>query len=80
MPGKQTKKSSKCRNEDDLKKAIEEYRNGMSVRATALKYGVPKSTFYERITGVAKSCKRGPKTMFSEYEEAELASLLINAS
>ena len=82
MPGKQIKKSPKSSswNEDDLNNAVNDYRKGMSVRAAALKYGIPKSTLGKHITGTSKSCKRGPKTMFSEYEEGELVSLLINAS
>ncbi|KAJ4437916.1 hypothetical protein ANN_13855 [Periplaneta americana] len=79
MPRKQMSKSFKSFSwdEDDLNHAIADYRNVMSVRAAAQKHGVPKSTLFEHITGAAKSCKRGPKTMFSEYEEDELTFLLI---
>ncbi|PSN36441.1 hypothetical protein C0J52_16301 [Blattella germanica] len=50
---------------ENLTLAIEEMRKGSTLRAAAAKF---------------VSLKRGPKTIFNEYEEKELVTLLLSAS
>lgn len=64
----------------NLALALEEVRRGSSLRAAASKFGVPRSTLHDHYKGKHVSIKRGPKTIFNEYEEKELVSLLLSAS
>ncbi|KAJ4449228.1 hypothetical protein ANN_00625 [Periplaneta americana] len=64
----------------NLALALEEVRRGSLLRAAASKFGVPSSTLHDHYKGKHVSIKRGPKTIFNEYEEKELVSLLLSAS
>lgn len=54
---------------------------GMSIRRAALRYGIPKSTLGDRVSGrVLPGKKSGPPTLLTEKEEEELEHFLFHCS
>jgi len=60
-------------NEDQMQKALESVHKGWSVRRAAEKYGVPRATLGDRVSGCVKlGAVSGPPKYLSTDEEEEL--------
>ena len=63
--------------EEQLCRAYEEVKSELSIRHAAERYGIPKSTLSERITGrVQFGSHSGPQRYLSDEEERELVSFI----
>ena len=52
--------------------------NSMSVREAARKWGVPKSSLYDRLSGKVEYYRRsGPPTVLTKHEEGRIADWLL---
>ena len=61
-----------------IKAVVEE---GMSIRRAALKYGIPKSTLGDRVSGrVLPGCTSGPPKVLTDREEDELVQFLLDCA
>ena len=70
-----TKKISEIRGwtKEDMLTAIDDIEfNGYSVRASAKKHGIPPSNIHYWINGLTHTKRRGPLTVMTEEEEAEV--------
>ena len=73
-----SKKTTPTWTDDQLRSAIKEVSDGVSsVRAAAIKYGIPKSSLHDHLTG--KSTKRfgGPRTIIPHEVEKEIVASCI---
>ena len=59
-----------------MQAACNDVRAGQSVWRVALTYDIPKSTFYDRMTGRVTGNKPGPPPFLSDRQEDELAPFL----
>ena len=57
---------------EDLKEAAAEVDSGASIRRTAERFGIPKSTLHDHIKGKSKSIGRGGATVLSGDVEREI--------
>ena len=59
---------------DNLQKAIAEVQGGQarSMRAAALKYGIPKSTLHDHLSGKSKKVGAGSPTVLTHSEEQDI--------
>ncbi|XP_057332989.1 uncharacterized protein LOC130672420 [Microplitis mediator] len=66
--------------EDKLKKALYDIRNGMAIRTASRNYNIPRGTLQDRVHGrVAEGVNRkGPSTVLSKAEEDALANWCRN--
>ena len=52
--------------------------NGMTIRVAARKWGIPKSSLYDRVSGKVEYYRRsGPPTVLTKEEETRLAEWLV---
>lgn len=58
---------------EDLSNAMEECGTGASMGATARKYGIPRSTLHDHISGKHKQVGKGGPTVLTSSEEREIA-------
>lgn len=66
--------------ENSLKTAVEEVKNGHKLREVCRRYGVPKSTVLDRIKGrISENCKRmGPDPVLTSEHEDELCNWIVD--
>ena len=58
---------------DTFENAVKEVQAGKALRRTALEFGIPKSTLYDRVSGkVSLDCRSGPQRYLSDNEESEV--------
>ena len=60
---------------EDLRNAVEEVKSGtgVSIRGTAQKYGIPRSTLHDHISGRHEQVGKGGPTVLTSTEEREIA-------
>ncbi|XP_069357374.1 uncharacterized protein [Maniola hyperantus] len=64
---------------EQMAKAIEEVNRGEKVAVAALKYGVPRITLHNKITGKSpRDCNFGPATILSQEEENALVQWVLH--
>lgn len=64
-----------------MNKAIEAVERGESIRQASIKYNIPKSTLYDRVSGkITLDSKPGRKPYLSVEEEEELVSFLVKCA
>ena len=63
---------------DDLDKAMQEVKeHGLSIRKASYKYGIPRSTIHDHVTGKIERVRHGLSPVLTEEEESELVSWVI---
>ncbi|CAG5057384.1 unnamed protein product [Parnassius apollo] len=64
--------------QEQMAKAIEEVRQGQKISAAAVKYGVPRITLYNKITGISPvECNMGPDTILTKEIEMILVKWIL---
>lgn len=67
--------------DEQLCRAYEAVKDGVSLRHAAEQYGIPKSTLSDRITGRVKfGAHSGPERYLSDDEERELVSFICQSA
>ena len=64
---------------NDLNRALDDIRKGISIRKAAKTYKIPKSTLHAKLSGKApEHCKKGPKPILTTEEEDRLKQWILN--
>ena len=58
---------------EDVRNAVEECASGASMRATAHKYGIPRSTLHDHVSRKYEQVGKGGPTVLTSTEEREIA-------
>lgn len=76
---KKQEKYSRTYSEETVQKALSAVRRGISKKAAARKYGIPRSTIQFRLGEKFKKVRHGPNTYLTDVEEETLVQWILDS-
>ena len=71
MPGKKVVHKGYSYTQEDLENALSSIKSGMSQRSASKKYGIPKTTLADRISGKLGDCDHSQKISLRIVEKSD---------